>query len=172
MLKKIIFLASLTLLLFTTACSSSGMSGGHESTTEVKNLKVYDSPLYPVGSKIILNTDHMEGMMEAKGTVSGAYDTTLYAVDYTSGETGEEVKDHKWIIREEIKDSQDKNYSIGDKVTLMTGHMSSMGGEGVTATITQVVQGPAYMVNYTPTNGEKEVKDHQWVSESELKTAN
>jgi hypothetical protein len=171
-MKKIMLIASFMLLLFTTACSSSGMGDGHESMTEVKNLKVYDSPLYPVGTDIILNTDHMEGMMDAKGSVSGAYNTTLYAVDYTSEETGEEVKDHKWIIKEEIKDSKDKDYSVGDSVTLMTGHMSSMGGEGVTATITQIVLGPAYMVDYTPTNGDKEVKDHQWVSESEIKSTN
>lgn len=167
-MKKILMGASILFLaLILGACSTSDKSV-HESTTSTDKLTKAESPKYEVGTKVIINTDHMEGMDGAEGTVSGVYDTTIYSVNYKSSD-GEEVKNHKWVIKEELEDSKRKDYVVGDEVILKNGHMSGMGGEGMKAQIVEVVQGPVYMVDYKPTNGEKEVKNHQWVVESELK---
>lgn len=166
---KKILMGAVTLILALTlgACSTSNKSA-HESTTSTNKLTKAENPKYEVGTKVIIDTDHMEGMNGAEGSVSGVYDTTIYAVNYKSSD-GEEVKNHKWVIKEELEDSEGKSYAVGDEVTLKNGHMSGMGGEGMKAEIVEVVQGPVYMVDYKPTNGEKEVKNHQWVVESELK---
>lgn len=150
--------------------STSSLSHG-QSMTSVDNLKKAENAKYPVGSNVVLITDHMKGMKGAQGTVSGVYDTTVYSVDYTPADGGKEVKNHKWVIKEEFENSEDKTYAVGDEVTLKNGHMSSMGGKGVKAKIVQVVQGPVYMVDYKPTDGSKEVKNHQWVVENELELA-
>lgn len=137
--------------------------------TPVDNLTQAENPLYPVGAAVIINTDHMPGMMDAKGTISGAFDTTLYAVDYTDMH-GMVVPNHRWVISEEIEGSADKTFQVGDTVTLGQGHMESMGGAGQSAVIAQVVQGPAYMVDYDPTDGSARVVNHQWVAEFELQS--
>ena len=138
--------------------------------TPVENLTPSENPMYPVGTEVIIETDHMSGMMGAKGIVAGAYDTTLYAVDYTDAD-GNEVTNHRWVITEEIENSDGKTFAVGDTVTLGQGHMEAMGGAGQSAVIVQVVQGPAYMVDYDPTDGGTRVTNHQWVSEFELEDA-
>ena len=56
---------------------------------------------------------------------------------------------------------------MGDTVTLAAkGHMEGMGGAGVQAVIAQVVAGPAYMVDYDPTDGSARVINHQCGSRS------
>ncbi|WP_010238261.1 YdhK family protein [Clostridium arbusti] len=170
-MKKIIMVVtSLMLVLVLSACSSS-TSKHSESMTSVDNLTKEKNAAYTVGTSVIINTDHMKGMKGAKGTVSGVYKTTVYAIDYTPSDGGTEVKNHRWVIKEELEDSSSENYAVGDELTLKSGHMSGMGGKGVKAKIVQVVEGPAYMVDYKPTDGSKEVKNHQWVIESELQPA-
>lgn len=138
--------------------------------TPVDNLVKSENALYPVGTEVVIETDHMSGMMEARGIVSGAFDTTLYAVNYTDAD-GMAVDNHRWVISEEIEGSVGKTFQVGDTVTLGQGHMGSMGGAGQSAVITQVVEGPAYMVDYDPTDGSARVVNHQWVAEFELASA-
>jgi hypothetical protein len=138
--------------------------------TPVDDLTPSANPLYPVGAEVVIETDHMSGMQGAKGVVSGAYDTTLYAVDYIASD-GMVVKNHRWVIAEEIENSAGKIFAVGDTVTLGQGHMESMGGVGMQAVIAQVVQGPAYMVDYDPADGSARVTNHQWVAEFELGSA-
>jgi hypothetical protein len=136
--------------------------------TPVEALTPAANPKYPVGTQVILETDHMPGMQGAKGVVSGAYETTLYAVDYTTS-AGTQVKDHRWVIAEEIENSAGKAFQVGDTVTLAAkGHMEGMGGAGVQAVIAQVAPGLAYMVDYDSTDGSARVTNHQWVAEFEL----
>lgn len=171
MKKTFIVVVILMIVLVLSACSSATSDKGESMMmTPVNNLTKAENAAYPVGTSVIINTDHMKGMKGAKGTVSGVYKTTIYAIDYKPSDDSVEVKDHKWVIKEELENSADKNYVVGDEVTLKNGHMSSMGGKGVKAKIVQVVQGPVYMVDYKPTDGSKEVKNHQWVIESELQS--
>lgn len=143
------------------------MHGAH-AVSPTDSLVAAENPAYPVGTPVRVEADHMEGMLGAQGVVSGAFETVIYAVDYTDAETGERVENHKWVIHEEIEGGREAPYAAGDTVILKAGHISSMGGEGAEATIVEVVKGVAYMIDYIPTDGGEEVKDHQWVVESEL----
>lgn len=131
--------------------------------TDVKKAK---NPVYPVGSQIIIQANHMAGMNGAKGTVVGAYDTIAYEVSYMPTTGGPEVKNHKWVIQEEIKKADGKILQPGAKVTLKADHLPGM--KGAIATIESGMRKIVYMVNYQPTTGGAEVKNHKWLIESEL----
>ena len=149
-----------------------GMEHGdmnHSGSGEVpEGLKEASNPKYEVGSKAILKADHMEGMMDAEATISGAYDTVVYSVTYTPTTGGEKVEDHKWVIHEELKDFSDQPYKPGEEVVLNADHMKGM--KGATATIDSAEEMTVYMVDYTPTTGGEEVKNHKWVTERELES--
>jgi hypothetical protein len=141
----------------------------HSSSGEVpKGLKQEKNPTYKVGSQAIVNSDHMEGMNGAEATIVGAYDTIAYAVSYTPTTGGEKVKNHKWVIQEEIKNAGSETLKPGTNVTLEADHMEGM--MGATGTIDSAEKTTVYMIDYTPTSGGKKVKNHQWVTESELST--
>ncbi|KPL59539.1 DUF1541 domain-containing protein [Rossellomorea vietnamensis] len=139
----------------------------HSGSEEVPNgLKESTSPEYEVGSKAVMKADHMKGMKDAEATITGAYDTVVYTVTYTPTTGGEKVEDHKWVIHEELKDFGDQPYKPGEKVVLNADHMKGM--KGAAANIESAEEMTVYMVDYTPTTGGEEVKNHKWVTESEL----
>lgn len=183
MMKKIVIgIVSLATAFTLSACASddkeaskheniemdhSGMN--HSSTGEVpESVKVADNPTYEVGSQAILKTDHMEGMKGAEATIIGAYDTTAYIISYTPISGGERVENHKWVIQEELKDAGDKILEPGTKVTIEADHMAGM--KGAAADIDSAELTTVYMVDYTPTSGGEIMKNHKWVTESELST--
>lgn len=138
----------------------------HSGSGEVpKGLEVTENPTYKVGSKAIITSDHMAGMNRAETTIMGAYDTTVYTVTYTPTTGGEKVKNHKWVIHEELKNYGKEPFKAGDEVTLAADHMEGM--NGATASIDSAEQTTVYMVDFTSTDGEK-VTNHKWVTESEL----
>src|SRR5699024_9569623 len=116
--------------------------------------------------KVTITEGHMEGMKGAEATIVGAYDTIAYTISYTPTNGGERVTNHKWVIQEEIQDAGDEPLSPGAKVTINASHMKGM--DGVTAIIESAVKTTVYMINYTPTTGGEVVKNHKWVTESEL----
>lgn len=139
----------------------------HSSSGEVpEGLKVAANPTYGVGSQVILETDHMEGMKGAEATIVGAYDTTAYTISYTPTSGGNRVENHKWVIQQEIKDAGDKTLEPGTEVTINADHMTGM--EGATAEVESSELTTVYMVDYIPTTGGEIVKNHKWVTESEL----
>jgi len=139
----------------------------HSSSGEVPvGLKEAENPTYKVGSQAILETDHMEGMKGAEATIAGAYDTEVYAVSYTPTTGGDIVENHKWIIHEEIEDAGDTPFKPGEEVVLNADHMEGM--NGAEAVIDSVEETTVYMVDYIPATGGEEVKNHKWVTESEL----
>ncbi|QUW23350.1 YdhK family protein [Sporosarcina sp. Marseille-Q4063] len=143
------------------------MEMNHSGSGEVpENLKVAENPTYKVGSEAIIKTDHMEGMEGAVATIVGAYDTIAYAISYTPLTGGERVENHKWVIQDEIKDAGDKTMETGTEVTVEADHMKGM--KGATAVIDSSEKTTVYMIDYTPTTGGEEVKNHKWVTESEL----
>lgn len=152
--------------------SSEGQSGVHEGMNHSgsgeipEGLKEAENPTFKVGSKAIINDDHMEGMKGAEATIVGAYDTTVYTISYNPTTGGERVTNHKWVIHEEIKDASDAPYKPGDEVIVDADHMDGM--EGATAIIDSAEQTTVYMVDFTPTTGGEKVTNHQWVTESEL----
>ena len=188
MLKKPVILLFAALFLILGACSNDkeeskksteneehtenmeGMEHGemnHSSSGEVpEGLKEKNNPTYKVGSQAIPETDHMEGMKGATATIAGAYDTTAYVVSYNPTTGGKRVENHKWVIQEEIKEAGDKALKSGTEVTLEADHMEGM--KGATAKIESSEKTTVYMVDYTSTINEEKVKNHKWVTESEL----
>ncbi|MEC0275802.1 YdhK family protein [Peribacillus frigoritolerans] len=148
-----------------------GMEGmdhmNHSSSGEVpKGLKEAMNPKFKVGSKAIINSDHMEGMEGAEATIVSAFDTTVYTISYIPTTGREKVTNHKWIIHKEIQDTTDKPYKPGDEVIVEADHMKGM--KDAKAVIDSVQQTTVYMVDYTSTTGGEQVKNHKWVTESEL----
>ncbi|MFD2655500.1 YdhK family protein [Gracilibacillus thailandensis] len=142
----------------------SGMN--HSSTGEVpEGLQEADNPTYEVGSQAIIESDHMPGMNGAEATIVGAYDTTVYTISYTPT-GGEPVKNHKWVIHEEIEEAGAEPFEPETEVTLNADHMEGM--DGATAVIDSAEETTVYMVDFVATDSGEEVKNHKWVTESEL----
>ncbi|MCM3091624.1 MULTISPECIES: YdhK family protein [unclassified Cytobacillus] len=153
---------------------SSGHSEGHAgmdhsgSGDVPEGIKEAENPKYEVGSKAFITEGHMEGMEGAKATISGAYDTTVYTVSYTPATGGKKVENHKWVVHEEIADAGEEPFKEGEEVILNASHMNGM--EGAAAEIDSVQETTVYMVDFTTADGQK-VKNHMWVTESELSPA-
>ena len=142
----------------------------HDESGEIpEGLKEAENPIYPVGSEVVIENDHMPGMEGAKGEVVGVFDTTAYEVTYDDTETGETVANHKWVIHEELENPKDEPYQAGDEVVLEATHMPGM--KGATATIDSAEKTNIYMVTYTDTETGKTVENHKWMSEEELSLA-
>ncbi|CAM4056165.1 YdhK family protein [Bacillus manliponensis] len=139
----------------------------HSSSGEVpKGLKEAENPTYKVGSKAVMETDHMSGMKGAEAIIVGAYETTVYAISYDQTTDGKRVKNHKWVIHEELKDAGEAPLKPGDEVVVNADHMKGM--DGAKATIDSAEETTVYMVDFIPTTGGEEVKNHKWVTEEEL----
>ena len=134
-----------------------------------EGLNTAENPKYEVGSKAIITDAHMEGMKGAEVTVVSAYDTTVYTISYTPTTGGKRVENHKWVIHEELQDAGEAPIEPGTEVTVNADHMEGM--EGVTAEIDTAEKTTVYMVDFTPTTGGEEIKNHKWVTESELSPA-
>jgi transcription antitermination factor NusG len=145
----------------------SEMDMNHSSSGDVpEGLKAAENPTYEVGSQAIIESGHMESMKGAEATIVGAFDTTAYAISYTPATGGEKVENHKWIIHEEIKDAGEVTYEPGAEVTVNASHMEGM--NGAVAEVESAEKTTVYMVEFTPTTGGEKVKNHKWVTESEL----
>lgn len=138
------------------------MSGSREVPT---GLQEAENPTFNVGDQAVITEAHMPGMEGAEATIVGAYDTVVYSISYDPMHGGERVRDHKWIIHEEIVDAKAGAYEPGDDVTVDAEHMSGMGG--ATATIDSAEETTVYMVDFELDNGER-VTNHKWVTEDEL----
>ncbi|MCM3715438.1 DUF1541 domain-containing protein [Alkalihalobacillus oceani] len=139
----------------------------HSSSGEVPDeLKAAEQPTYDIGSQAIITDGHMAGMEGAEATIVGAYDTIAYAISYTPTDGGERVENHKWVIHEEIVDAGEEPLEPGTEVTTDASHMEGM--EGATVEIDSAEETTVYMVDFTLTTNGEEVKNHKWVTESEL----
>lgn len=170
-MKKPVFFSLLfaVLFLFLGACSNDNgahSNMNHSGSSEVpEGLKAAESPTYKVGTQAIIESDHMEGMKGAVATIVGVYDTTVYTISYTPTNGGGKVENHKWVIHEEIIDVGDEPIKSGSEVKINAEHIDGM--DGVTAEIDSTEETTVYMVDFTTPNGD-EVKNHKWVTESEL----
>lgn len=142
----------------------------HSGSGEIPDgLKEAVNPTYPVGSKAIIQSDHMKGMKGVEATIVGAYDTTAYIVSYTPTTGGERVENHKWVIHEELVDPGEAPLDQGAKEKTVASHMEGMAE--ATLEIDSAEQTTVYMVDFKTTDGE-EVKNHKWVTENELSSVN
>lgn len=125
-------------------------------------------PTYPVGTRVTVTADHMPGMQGATATVTGAYSTTAYAVDYTPTDGGAPVTDHRWVVQEELENPGPAPLADGTPVTIGADHMPGM--KGAKGTVASSTQETVYMVDITGTDGTT-MTNHKWVTESELAPA-
>ncbi|MBM7634270.1 hypothetical protein JOD17_003372 [Geomicrobium sediminis] len=85
-------------------------------TVEIpEDLKEEDNPTYEVVERVIIKANHIKGMKGAEAMIVGAYDTTAYEISYTPTIGGPRVKNHKWLIQEEIKDAGEEMLQPGQK---------------------------------------------------------
>ena len=176
--KSILYMSLIVSSLSLVACNSSKtetdttetkneMHMEHSESGEIpKGLKVSENPKYKVGSKVSVQTEHMQGMKGAEATIVGVYDTTAYMVSYDPTTGGAREENHKWVIQEEIKDAGTDSLQMGSEVILEADHMKGM--KGAKAVIESSEKTNVYMIDYTSTTDEKEVKNHKWVTEDEL----
>lgn len=129
------------------------------------NVKIAENPTFPVGSKVKIYANHMEGMEGAEGVVVAVYDTTAYSISFRPTTGGEEVKNYKWVIHEELDGASGAPMEPGRELLINVDHIQGM--EGATATIEAADEGPVYMVDFTTTTGEK-VENYKWLVEAEL----
>jgi hypothetical protein len=139
----------------------------HSSSGEVPaTLKIAENPKFPVGSTVLITDGHMAGMKGAEATIVGAYDTTAYVISYVPTTGGEPVKNHKWVIHEELIDPEEAPLAPGAEVQTNAAHMEGM--ENAIVRIDEAIQTTVYMVDYTPTTDGEAVKNHKWMTEEEL----
>jgi hypothetical protein len=126
------------------------------------------NPKFPIGeqAEITAGDDHRPGMKGAVANIAGAFQTNVYAVTYTPTTGGSPVKNHKWVIQEEIQNAGNEAFQVGDEVILEADHMKGM--KGATATIESVQFTNVYMIDFQTTDTGDEVKNHKWVIEDEL----
>lgn len=148
--------------------SHAGMD--HSGTGEIpEGLKEAENPTYEVGSKALINDDHMPGMKGAEATIVGAFTTTVYSVSYDPTTGGKRVEKHEWVIHEELKDAGDQPLKPGDEATISAEHMAGM--SDAKAVIDTAEETTVYMVDFTPLDGGEPVTNHMWVTEDELSPA-
>lgn len=128
-------------------------------------LKEAVDPTFEIGSEVMINADHMPGMDGAVAKISGAFDTTVYTVSYTTDD-GQEIENHKWVIHEELENPQAAPLESGTEVILNTDHMEGM--YGATAEIDSAEETTVYMIDFETTDTGEDVQYHKWVTEEEL----
>ncbi|MEG0258419.1 MAG: YdhK family protein [Lysinibacillus sp.] len=139
----------------------------HSSSGEVpETLKDAENPTYPVGRKALITDSHMDGMEGAVATIVGAYDTTAYIISYNPTTGGTRVEQHKWVIHEELIDAGTAPLAVGTEVRTDATHMEGMANAVVI--IEEAIPTTVYMIDYSSTTDEQAVKNHKWVTESEL----
>lgn len=151
--------------------SGSSSGGGHEHSSDggrpPEGIEKASDPKFAVGDDVVLSADHMPGMKGADATITGAFDTTAYAVSYTPTDGGDPVENHKWVVHEELDDPGSAPLKDGTKVTLEAEHMPGM--KRAKATIDGSTDETVYMVDVD--TGDMTMTNHKWVVEDEVQPA-
>lgn len=67
-----------------------------------EEIKKFSKKPYEPGTDVILEAEHMAGMLGATAQIDSAEQTTVYMIDFMPTTGGEKVKNHKWVIEEEL----------------------------------------------------------------------
>ncbi|TSI15585.1 YdhK family protein [Brevibacterium aurantiacum] len=129
-----------------------------------KGIEKASDPTYAVGDEVTLTADHMPGMKGAKATISGAFETTTYSVSYSPTDGSDPVKNHRWVVHEELKNPGETPLKDGAKATLNADHMPGM--KGAEATIEGSTEDTVYMVDIDM--DDMTMTNHKWVTEDEV----
>lgn len=63
------------------------------------------SPLEP-GAEVSIDAEHMEGMDGATAEIDSAVESTVYMINFTPTDGGEEVTNHKWVTENELSPAE------------------------------------------------------------------
>ena len=132
-----------------------------------EGIKKASDSKYAVDEEVVLTADHMPGMDGANARISGAFDTTTYSVSYTPTDGGDPVKDHKWVVHEELDNPGNAPLETGTEVVLNADHMPGM--KGAKATVDSSTDETVYMVDVE--TGDMTMTNHKWVVEDEVQPA-
>lgn len=143
--------------------------GGHQHDADggqpPEGIQEAADPAYAMGETVRLAADHMPGMDGAEATISGAFDTTTYAVSYTPTGGGEPVTGHQWVVHEELEDPGEAPLPDGTEVVLTADHMPGM--DGARASVDSSTDETVYMVDFDMDG--MAMTNHKWVVESEIR---
>ncbi|UQG59559.1 YdhK family protein [Marinobacter sp. M3C] len=56
------------------------------------------------GTEVTVLANHMKGMEGAKAEIESAKQTTVYMINYLSTTDGNRVKNHKWVVEDELSE--------------------------------------------------------------------
>ncbi|OEK71142.1 hypothetical protein AST01_02720 [Staphylococcus equorum] len=89
----------------------------------------------------------------------------------TKDQKQEEHMEHKSEskVPDDMTSTDDSKFKKGDEVTITVGHMPGM--KNAEATVKGAYETYAYVVSYTPTNGDEKVSNHKWVVNEEVADA-
>lgn len=141
----------------------------HSTWGNIPNgLKEASNPKFKVGDKVKINAAHNDSMEGSEGTIVGAYESTVFSISYdpTTGDHPEE--NVKWFVMEEVQGLGESKLDVGSEVIIEVGRKEGM--QGAKGTIDTVEKTNVYMVDYVDTEGQ-EVRNYQWLKESELSPA-
>lgn len=57
---------------------------------------------FQAGDTVTVEASHMEGMQGAEAIIESVEKTTVYMVDFTPASGNEEIKNHKWLVENEL----------------------------------------------------------------------
>ncbi|QDI91963.1 YdhK family protein [Salicibibacter cibarius] len=69
-----------------------------------EEIEEAEEETFEPGTEVTLQADHMDGMEGAAAEIDEAEETTVYMIDYTPTDGGEEVENHKWVIEDELSE--------------------------------------------------------------------
>ncbi|SFG31912.1 Protein of unknown function [Halobacillus alkaliphilus] len=67
-----------------------------------EEIEEADEEPFKSGAEVTLNASHMKGMEGASAVIESAEETTVYMVNFTPTDGGEEVTNHKWMTESEL----------------------------------------------------------------------
>jgi hypothetical protein len=77
----------------------------HKWVIHEEILEAGPSPL-ELGAEVSIDAEHMEGMDGATAEIDSAEETTVYMINFTPTDGGEEVTNHKWVTESELSPAE------------------------------------------------------------------
>jgi hypothetical protein len=114
----------------------------------------------------------LSSIIVASGLVLSACSTGNEEEENSKDQKQEKHMNHKSESKapgDNMKSTDDSKYKKDDKITITADHMPGM--KNAKGTVKGAYKTYAYVVSYTPTNGDEKVNNHKWVVNEEVADA-
>ncbi|EAG8187427.1 DUF1541 domain-containing protein, partial [Listeria monocytogenes] len=113
----------------------------------------------------------LSSIIVASGLVLSACSTGNEEEENSKDQKQEKHMNHKSESKapDNMKSTDDSKYKKDDKITITADHMPGM--KNAKGTVKGANKTYAYVVSYTPTNGDEKVNNHKWVVNEEVADA-